>query len=188
MILNRGNHEDFSICCAYGFQVECNEKLDEITFGMFCELFRQLPLFAIINHSILILHGGLFHSDAKVSDLNEINRQNFSLRDSSDPALLQNQSPASKKSQYLNMLQRDALWSDPQQNNGIGVNSRGAGIAFGPDVVETFLSNNNLKLVVRSHECVPKGFDVPFAGLFMKAIIIIITITITINLINVINL
>jgi hypothetical protein len=45
--LNRGNHEDFAICCAYGFQAECCTKYDDITFGMFVEIFHNLPLFAI---------------------------------------------------------------------------------------------------------------------------------------------
>jgi hypothetical protein len=26
VVLNRGNHEDYAICCAYGFQVECVGK------------------------------------------------------------------------------------------------------------------------------------------------------------------
>ena len=33
----------------------------------------------------------------------------------------------------------------------------GAGVAFGPDRVRTFLDVNNLKMIVRSHECVPTG-------------------------------
>jgi hypothetical protein len=30
---------------------------------------------------------------------------------------------------------------------------------FGPDVTKQFLSRNNLKYIVRSHECVQYGFD-----------------------------
>ena len=30
---------------------------------------------------------------------------------------------------------------------------------FGPDVCERFLKNNNLELVVRSHEVKPEGFE-----------------------------
>jgi hypothetical protein len=39
-MLNRGNHEDFAICNAYGFQNECLGKYDDITFGMFVEVFQ----------------------------------------------------------------------------------------------------------------------------------------------------
>lgn len=34
-------------------------------------------------------------------------------------------------------------------------NPRGEGVHFGPDVTEDFLRENNLNMVVRSHECVP---------------------------------
>jgi len=137
-----------------------------LELGMFCELFRHLPLFAVINNRILVLHGGLFHQmEVKLSDLNDIDRANFNLRDASDPSLLPlPSSTGSTRDEYLNILQRDALWSDPQSNEGIGYNARGAGISFGPDVVDFFLAQNNLKLIIRSHECVSNGFDIPFAG------------------------
>lgn len=35
---------------------------------------------------------------------------------------------------------------------------------FGADVTEEFLRENNLSMVVRSHECVPFGFGQPFEG------------------------
>lgn len=132
---------------------------------MFCELFRHLPLFVIINNSILVLHGGLFHRQGvKISELNDIDRANFDLRDATDPSLV-----PSTREEYLHTLQRDALWSDPQIDDGIVFNySRGAGISFGSDIVDFFLAQNNLKLIIRSHECVAKGFDLPFAGMALS--------------------
>ena len=59
-------------------------------------------------------------------------------------------------------LLRGALWSDPQPRAGRENNSRGAGGKFGPDVVREFLATNSLCMVVRSHECVNRGFDLPF--------------------------
>ena len=59
----------------------------------------------------------------------------------------------------MKQLARDALWSDPMDSEGIEVNVRGAGVAFGPDRVRTFLDVNNLKMIVRSHECVRTGTD-----------------------------
>ena len=50
--LNRGNHEDAGICCVFGFMKECLGVYDEITFSMFVEVFRYLPLATVINHQV----------------------------------------------------------------------------------------------------------------------------------------
>jgi hypothetical protein len=114
--MNRGNHEDYAICVGYGFQLECIEKYDELTFGMFIEVFQvyfcclllskcsflftelknvffrfavyvwhifnqQLPLFAIINNTVIVIHGGLFHcNNPTITELNEIDRTKFTLQ------------------------------------------------------------------------------------------------------------
>lgn len=79
---NRGNHEDFAICSCYGFQSECQYKYDEVTFGMFIEIFNYLPMYTIVENDIIILHGGLFHSlDVKISDFDKIQRHEYSLLD-----------------------------------------------------------------------------------------------------------
>ena len=54
--------------------------------------------------------------------------------------------------------------SDPEDRNGLGRSVRGAGVHFGPDVTKEFLDNNNLSMVIRSHECVRRGFELPFSG------------------------
>lgn len=41
-------------------------------------------------------------------------------------------------------------------------NPRGAGVLFGPDSTRSFLEENGLDMLVRSHECVEEGFDMPF--------------------------
>lgn len=166
--LNRGNHEDYAVCCVYGFQRECLDKYDDVTFGMFIEVFQYLPLFAIVNDAVLVLHGGLFHDrDVTLQDLNEIERFSFSLGDfvTDEDGEPLDPIPKCERSQYLRQLQRDALWSDPAPSiQGCGVSNRGAGVAFGEDVTRQFLTNNNLKMIVRSHECVPAGFSKPYGG------------------------
>uniref|UniRef100_A0AAV1VFX8 EF-hand domain-containing protein n=1 Tax=Peronospora matthiolae TaxID=2874970 RepID=A0AAV1VFX8_9STRA len=57
---------------------------------------------------------------------------------------------------------RDLLWSDPKETKGYEENKRGAGTMYGPDIVQKFMMKNKLTLVVRSHECVPQGFDWPY--------------------------
>ncbi|XP_037928766.1 serine/threonine-protein phosphatase rdgC-like [Teleopsis dalmanni] len=54
----------------------------------------------------------------------------------------------------------DIMWSDPQHSNGCIPNTlRGAGTYFGPNITEQFLSDNNFKYLVRSHECKPDGHE-----------------------------
>ena len=127
MTLNRGNHEDYAICTAYGFQVECFEKYGELIFGMFVEVFQQIPLFTIINDSVFVLHGGLFHTrDALLSELNAIKRTTFSLEDLPEGGEGITEVPRFKRKEYLKQLVRDALWSDPVDKTGTHPSIRGS--------------------------------------------------------------
>eukprot|EP00607_Mallomonas_marina_P001939 CAMPEP_0182427696 /NCGR_PEP_ID=MMETSP1167-20130531/18986_1 /TAXON_ID=2988 /ORGANISM="Mallomonas Sp, Strain CCMP3275" /LENGTH=658 /DNA_ID=CAMNT_0024610119 /DNA_START=197 /DNA_END=2173 /DNA_ORIENTATION=+ len=166
VILNRGNHEDHAICTVYGFQRECKEKYDELTFGMFAEVFRYLPLFTIVNDALFIIHGGLFHDrNVRLADLEQIDRTDYLPKPPTPyPQCAAGLDAAGQKSEYLKQLQRDALWSDPEDRNGVGRSVRGAGVHFGPDVTKEFLDNNGLKMIIRSHECVRRGFEQPFSG------------------------
>lgn len=161
VVLNRGNHEDFAICCVYGFQNECIEKYDEVTFGMFVEVFNHLPLFALVNKNIFVLHGGLFHNtDVTMKDLECIKRTQFSLKDAPEGDV--EAEARSHQDEFLKQLQRDALWSDPSTELGLAKSRRGAGVQFGPDVTKQFCDRNDIKLIVRSHECCRTGFDLPY--------------------------
>ena len=160
VVLNRGNHEDIAINRVYGFQAECVDKYGELAYGMFCEVFRYLPLFVVANDDIFVVHAGLFHdSNVRLSDLEEIDRLDYVTR----PAVLYPENTEGltredARKEYLKQLQRDALWSDPMEEYGVEENPRGAGVCFGPDVAETFMGNNRLSMVIRSHECVRTGF------------------------------
>lgn len=83
-----------------------------------------------------MLHGGLFSRDGvKIEDLKKIDR----IRE-----------PESG-------LMAEMLWSDPQKEEGWGVSKRGIGASFGPDVTKRFLEDNDLHLIVRSHEMKEEG-------------------------------
>ena len=57
---------------------EVVRKYDLETFFMFGETFKHLPLFTVIDHTIFVVHGGLFSDDsATLEDLNEINRLDY---------------------------------------------------------------------------------------------------------------
>ena len=145
MFMNRGNHEDKSINNRYGFKFEVLNKFDDIRIlDCFNEFYKFLPLGHILNKEILVLHGGLFSKDGVTLDeLKQINR-------------------------FIDVpsdgLMCELLWSDPYDGNGTIPSSRGAGVYFGPDVTEKFLRENNLKLLIRSHEVRDEGYSIETGG------------------------
>ena len=158
--LLRGNHEDILINCTFGFLEECQFRLNEDNlsddinvFKVINEFFEYLPLAAIIDDEIICLHGGIGGCLNYVQEIEEIKR----------PLRIVHE--ASSKTEQIVM---DILWSDPTDNDeelGIQQNtlrdSRGYGniVRFGPDCVEKFLTNNNLSMIIRAHECVLDGFE-----------------------------
>lgn len=162
--LNRGNHEDLPVCRVYGFEQEVKEKYDELLFEMFAEVFNHLPLFSTINSSIFVVHGGLFHNpQTTLQDLEDIDRTDYFVKPPVPyPQNIIGLSPEDQRKEYLKQLQRDAMWSDPTEEYGCFLNPRGAGVSFGPDIASQFMAENGFSMVVRSHECVMRGFELPY--------------------------
>ncbi|KAL7718611.1 Serine/threonine protein phosphatase type 5 [Entamoeba marina] len=140
--LSRGNHEDPSLHMVYGFQMEVFEKYDEETYDIICELFKTLPYAHVIGSSIFVVHGGLPPERITLNNIKELPRGNKFIEDANIPSLAYN-----------------LLWSDPQNMNGCSKSSRGIGCLFGPDITKQFLDDNNLCLIVRSHEVKLNGFQ-----------------------------
>ncbi|CAM9136649.1 unnamed protein product, partial [Ectocarpus fasciculatus] len=162
VFLNRGNHEDKAICAVYGFQKECDQKYGNTTYIMFCEIFTYLPLCTVVNNSIFVVHGGLFHQRrTTLADIDQVQRTDYKA-EKADPEAQRNKSDP--EGFFLRTLQQCALWSDPHTQDIVIPNRRGAGVMFGVSMTQAFLETNNLKMVVRSHECVPDGIDWPFQG------------------------
>jgi diadenosine tetraphosphatase ApaH/serine/threonine PP2A family protein phosphatase len=61
-------------------------------------------------------------------------------------------------------FQTELLWSDPQKPVGRAPSKRGVGLSFGPDITQRFLKNNNLELVIRSHEVKEDGYEIEHTG------------------------
>jgi serine/threonine-protein phosphatase 5 len=51
------------------------------------------------------------------------------------------------------------IWADPTKENGRHPSKRGVSIMFGPDITKKYLADNNLELLVRSHEMKPEGYE-----------------------------
>ncbi|XP_057536300.1 serine/threonine-protein phosphatase 5 isoform X2 [Amaranthus tricolor] len=144
MYLSRGNHESRSMNKIYGFEGEVKSKLNDTFVELFAEVFCCLPLAHVINEKVFVVHGGLFSVDGvKLSDIRAIDR----FCEPPEEGLM-----------------CEVLWSDPQHLPGRGPSKRGVGLSFGPDVTERFLQDNNLDLVVRSHEVKDEGYEIEHDG------------------------
>eukprot|EP00640_Fibrocapsa_japonica_P001000 CAMPEP_0113941658 /NCGR_PEP_ID=MMETSP1339-20121228/7534_1 /TAXON_ID=94617 /ORGANISM="Fibrocapsa japonica" /LENGTH=504 /DNA_ID=CAMNT_0000945865 /DNA_START=67 /DNA_END=1581 /DNA_ORIENTATION=+ /assembly_acc=CAM_ASM_000762 len=144
MHLTRGNHETKNMNKVYGFEGEVKAKYDQTVMDLFTEVFNLLPLGAVINNKVLVVHGGLFTQDGvTLDDIRSIDR---------------NREPPESG------LMSDIMWSDPQDMPGRMPSKRGVGKSFGPDVTSAFLRDNGLDLVVRSHEVKDEGYEVVHGG------------------------
>ena len=158
--LLRGNHEDHLINSTFGFYEECEARLSDDSmceelnvFKVINEFFEYLPLVAIIENEIVCVHGGIGSSFNKIEEVEKMQR----------PIPVVHEA-ITKQDQIV----MDILWSDPTDNDdekGIQPNvvrdskSYGNIVKFGPDIVQNFMENNNVHMIIRAHECVPDGFE-----------------------------
>ncbi|KAL1232840.1 Serine/threonine-protein phosphatase 4 catalytic subunit [Trichinella spiralis] len=124
----------------YGFYDECLSKYGHSGIWNFCcEVFDSIPLAAVIDDRVLCVHGGLSPKIHTISEIHSINRV---------------------REIPLTGPFADLLWSDPEEEIGsFQLNSsRGAGVLFGRTAVETFLEENQLQLICRSHQLCLEGY------------------------------
>ena len=128
----------------YGFDGEVRAKFNETMAKLFVQVFRCLPLGAVLGGKVFVVHGGLFsRDDVTLDELRTLNR----FREPPDEGPM-----------------CEMLWSDPQPGLGRAPSKRGVGVAFGADVTRNFLQRNGLELVVRSHEVKEEGYEVEHGG------------------------
>ena len=144
MYLTRGNHETAAMNKMYGFDGEVKAKYNAKLADLFQEIFTYLPLGSVLNGKVFVVHGGLFSKDGvKLDHLRSIDR--FREPPEDGPFC-------------------EMLWSDPCSELGRHPSKRGVGVAFGADVTKRFLDDNNLELVVRSHEVKDEGYEIDHDG------------------------
>lgn len=138
--LIRGNHESRQISRVYGFYDECIRKYGSGNVWQYCcEVFDHLPLAAVVDRRIFVVHGGLSPFIDTVGAIQD--------------RIHRFQEPPTDGSFS------DLLWSDPDEGiSEFAISSRGAGTLFGNDAVDKFLHLNNLDLIARAHQLVMEGY------------------------------
>ncbi|KAL4172734.1 hypothetical protein KRP22_007897 [Phytophthora ramorum] len=168
VFLNRGNHEERMINEVFGFKAEVYAKYNpnngvtgdlgpryspSTIFQKFEAVFDLFPIFALVNRSVFVVHGGLSnHKDVTINELLQLNHRR------EVPSLGMGRADE---------LFTNLLWSDPRDANGWSPSSRGAGVEFGPDITKAFCTKNGINLVIRSHECREEGFEITHDGLLV---------------------
>uniref|UniRef100_A0A8C6MKN7 Serine/threonine-protein phosphatase n=1 Tax=Nothobranchius furzeri TaxID=105023 RepID=A0A8C6MKN7_NOTFU len=156
--LNRGNHEDHIVNLRYGFTKEVLGKYrfhGKKILKLLQKIFSWLPLAAVIDHKVLVVHGGISNS----TNLHIVSRID---RHKVRGAISLSSVSESCKNLKVVCVQYivDLLWSDPMPQKGCVPNEvRGGGCYWGPDVTEEVLGRHSLQLLIRSHECKQDGYE-----------------------------
>lgn len=179
VFLLRGNHECEFCTEVYGYkrelQVKYGKAAGNALWRKFMRVGAALPLAAQIGAKTLVLHGGLFrgrprpkNKGAKKKLGAKFKRLAAAADAAADgtlsPGTLADLAAASKggpdpDGEGAAQIAGDVLWSDPAgpdegvPNEGMIPNeNRGIGTMFGVAATGTFLRENGLALVLRSHE------------------------------------
>ena len=133
---------------------------------MFIEVFKYLPVATVLGERVLVIHGGLFHRDAvALAQLEALDRTDYSAKPTAARCAAARRA---RRARARLAARREGAAArlplvGPAPEARPRAEQRGAGVKFGPDVVAEFLAHNApLSMVVRSHECVARGFDLPY--------------------------
>ncbi|KAJ6248778.1 serine/threonine-protein phosphatase [Anaeramoeba flamelloides] len=138
MALKVKNHESRQITQVYGFYEECLQKYGNPNPWRYCtQVFDYFTLSAIIDQTILCIHGGLSPEIRTIDQIRSINRMD----------------EVPHEGAFC-----DLVWSDPEEIEGWATSPRGAGWLFGKKVTNEFNNINDLSLICRAHQIVQEGY------------------------------
>ena len=158
--LLRGHHEDRTVNFLMGFAEECAEKLAEdpknpnSIYQKINKVFEFLPLAAVIEKKVFCVHGGIGQTLKYLRQIEKLQRPIEVIHDTS--INLTNEQ----------ILINELLWTDPvsldnneKSNRGLFGNEELRCCKFSLERTKSFLDNNNLTMMVRSHEFVKDGYE-----------------------------
>ena len=145
LILLRGNHEFHTSCLKGGFFDEVGYS--EIIYSEFMTVFSYLPICAIVDNRYFLVHGGIGPTLSSLNQIESIKKPIYHFSDDSKTDIL------------IDFL----LWSDPNaQLSMFHESTRKIGCMFGRDALSSFLSKNNLSMLIRGHESIYQGYEYQF--------------------------
>ncbi|KAG5507195.1 hypothetical protein JIQ42_06601 [Leishmania sp. Namibia] len=158
--LNRGNHENYSTNTEYGFMAELYAKYgarSSYLLSAMVDSYEWMPLLSVIDHRVAVVHGGAPRLVCTLKEIEAIGH----VRDI----------PVEHQSSRAEQLLAELLWNDPvekfrsrqlgtsQQGAGWRSSSRGCGVEYLSNITEQFLKQNDLSLLIRSHDVKTAGFE-----------------------------
>ncbi|KAB5582609.1 Metallo-dependent phosphatase-like protein [Coniochaeta sp. 2T2.1] len=143
IVLVRGNHESRQITQVYGFYEECQTKYGNASvWKACCQVFDFLVLAAIVDGTVLCVHGGLSPEIRTIDQIRVVARAQ----------------EIPHEGAFC-----DLVWSDPEDIDTWAVSPRGAGWLFGDKVATEFNHVNGLQTIARAHQLVNEGYKYHFA-------------------------
>jgi len=143
IVLVRGNHESRQITQVYGFYEECQQKYGNASvWKACCQVFDFLVLAAIVDGTVLCVHGGLSPEIRTIDQIRVVARAQ----------------EIPHEGAFC-----DLVWSDPEDIDTWAVSPRGAGWLFGDKVANEFNHVNGLTTIARAHQLVNEGYKYHFA-------------------------
>ena len=141
VVLLRGNHEFRNSSEEMSIVEEVSDVYGQLDLvNSIYNVFECLPIACLIQEQYFCIHGGISPGFRQISDLDTLE---YPIVDDSQ------------------QLATDVLWSDPTSSTTSFLkNSRGKGYYYGITAVQEFMNNNNIKYIIRAHQCVEKGVKI----------------------------
>lgn len=179
--LTRGNHETTQMNAHGGFGSETTMKYDSETLQNFRSVFSRLPIAAVLENKVFVVHGGIGKLTSKMT-LDEIGALKpylpiFEVMRSFDDDeildklkvkdLTEGEIDKEKIAPSIDMI-NELLWNDPGEDNqkkDFEFSERGFkdGV-WGPRITQQFLNSTGTSLIVRSHQVMNEGIRIHHFG------------------------